>query len=65
MLFNKRAGYADELGHGRFGYYTGVSSLAIYGGGTGKEFSREKALEQGADIVIVTPGRMLSHLNLG
>ena len=25
-----------------FGYYTGVSSLAIYGGGTGKEFSREK-----------------------
>ncbi|MAO45530.1 MAG: ATP-dependent RNA helicase [Crocinitomicaceae bacterium] len=49
-----------------FGYYTGVSSLAIYGGGTGKEFSREKkALEQGADIVIVTPGRMLSHLNLG
>ncbi len=49
-----------------FGYYTGVSSLAIYGGGTGKEFSREKkALEEGADIVIVTPGRMLSHLNLG
>ncbi len=49
-----------------FGYYTGVSSLAIYGGGTGKEFSREKkALQQGADLVIVTPGRMLSHLNLG
>ncbi len=49
-----------------FGYYTGVSSLAIYGGGSGKEFSREKkALEEGADIVIVTPGRMLSHLNLG
>lgn len=49
-----------------FGYYTGVSSLAIYGGGTGKEFSREKkALQQGADVVIVTPGRMLSHLNLG
>ena len=49
-----------------FGYYSGVSSLAIYGGGTGKEFSREKkALEEGADIVIVTPGRMLSHLNLG
>ena len=49
-----------------FGYYTGVSSLAIYGGGTGKEFAREKqALKQGADVVIVTPGRMLSHLNLG
>lgn len=49
-----------------FGYYTGVTSLAIYGGGTGKEFAREKqALKEGADIVIVTPGRMLSHLNLG
>lgn len=49
-----------------FGYYTGITSLAIYGGGTGKEFAREKqALKEGADIVIVTPGRMLSHLNLG
>ena len=48
------------------GYYTGITSLAIYGGGTGKEFAQEKtALTQGADIVIVTPGRMLSHLNLG
>ena len=55
----------DQAAEG-FGYYTGVSSLAIYGGGTGKEFSREKkALQDGADIVIVTPGRMLSHLNLG
>jgi len=48
------------------GYYTGITSLAIYGGGTGKEFAQEKtALTQGADVVIVTPGRMLSHLNLG
>ena len=55
----------DQAAEG-FGYYTGVSSLAIYGGGTGKEFGREKkALKQGADIVVVTPGRMLSHLNLG
>ena len=55
----------DQAAEG-FGYYTGVTSLAIYGGGSGKEFSREKqALKEGSDIVVVTPGRMLSHLNLG
>jgi ATP-dependent RNA helicase RhlE len=55
----------DQAAEG-FGYYTGVTSLAVYGGGTGKEFAREKqALKEGADIVVVTPGRMLSHLNLG
>jgi ATP-dependent RNA helicase RhlE len=55
----------DQAAEG-FGYYTGVTSLAVYGGGSGKEFSREKqALKEGADIVVVTPGRMLSHLNLG
>jgi superfamily II DNA/RNA helicase len=49
-----------------FGYYAKVTSLAIYGGGTGVEFTREKqALVKGADIIIATPGRFLSHLNLG
>ena len=49
-----------------FGYYAKVTSLAIYGGGSGHDFSREKkALTKGADIIIVTPGRFLSHLNLG
>ena len=55
----------DQAAQG-FAYYTGITSLAIYGGGTGKEFAQEKtALTQGADIIIVTPGRMLSHLTLG
>jgi ATP-dependent RNA helicase RhlE len=55
----------DQAAEG-FGYYTGVTSLAIYGGGSGKDFAREtKALKKGADIVTVTPGRMLSHLTLG
>ena len=55
----------DQAAEG-FAYYTGITSLAIYGGGTGKEFAQEKkALTEGADIVIVTPGRMLSHLTLG
>jgi len=48
------------------GYFTGVSSLAIYGGKDGVSFVQEKqALSEGADIVIATPGRLISHLNLG
>lgn len=47
-------------------YFTGVTSLPIYGGGDGTEFSLEKnALKEGVDIVIATPGRLISHLNLG
>ena len=47
-------------------YYTGLSSKAIYGGGDGMNFSMEKkALMEGVDVVIATPGRLLSHINLG
>lgn len=47
-------------------YYTGLSSMAIYGGGDGTSFTNEKrALTTGTDIIIATPGRMLSHINLG
>lgn len=46
-------------------YYTSVSSLAVYGGGDGQSFDREKkALTQGADIIIGTPGRLIAHLNM-
>ncbi len=49
-----------------FSYFTSVSSIAVYGGTDGTSFSREKqALTEGADVVICTPGRMISHLNLG
>lgn len=49
-----------------FAYFTGVSSLAIYGGGDGMSFENEKrALTQGANIIIATPGRLMSHLNMG
>jgi len=44
-------------------YYTPVSSIAIYGGTDGTSYVTEKqALSEGADIVICTPGRILSHL---
>lgn len=47
-------------------YFISVSSKAIYGGGSGKEFEEEKqALKNGTDIIVATPGRLLSHLKLG
>ena len=49
-----------------FSYFTPLSSIAIYGGGDGADFEQErKALEKGAEIIIATPGRLLSHINLG
>lgn len=47
-------------------YFTSVSSMAVYGGGDGINFATEKkALTAGVDIVICTPGRMITHLNMG
>jgi len=47
-------------------YFTPVSSIAVYGGGDGSLFNAEKkALTSGVDIVICTPGRMISHLKMG
>jgi len=47
-------------------YFTEATSIAIYGGGDGRSFDAEKkALTTGADIVICTPGRFMSHLNMG
>jgi len=47
-------------------YYTPVSSIAVYGGTDGASFSMEKtALSKGADMIICTPGKMISHLNMG
>jgi ATP-dependent RNA helicase RhlE len=49
-----------------FGYFTNISSIAVYGGGSGSLFDQEKrALQAGADVVVATPGRLISHLNLG
>lgn len=47
-------------------YFTGVSSMAIYGGGDGGGFDQEKkAITSGVDVLIATPGRLNSHINLG
>ena len=47
-------------------YFVNVTSLAVYGGGDGHSFAQEKkALTQGAEIIVATPGRLIQHLNLG
>lgn len=50
-----------------FGYYLdNVSSVAVYGGNDGTRFDQEtKGLSLGAEIIIATPGRFLSHLKMG
>lgn len=49
-----------------FSYFANISSIAVYGGGTGSGFDQEKkALQTGAQVIVATPGRLISHLNLG
>lgn len=50
-----------------FGYYlSGVSSVAVYGGNDGNRYNQElKSFQMGADVVIATPGRLISHISLG
>ena len=50
-----------------FGYYlNGISSIAVYGGNDGTRFDQEmKGLKMGADVIIATPGRLLSHIRMG
>jgi len=43
-----------------------ISSVAVYGGNDGIRYEQEKrAMQSGADVVIATPGRLISHLSLG
>lgn len=49
-----------------FSYFMPISSVAVYGGNDGIRFEQEKkGLTLGADMVIATPGRLISHINLG
>jgi len=55
----------DEALQG-FAYFTPISAMAIFGGTSGISFEQErKALSEGANIIIATPGRLISHLNMG
>lgn len=47
-------------------YFVSVGSIAIYGGGDGKGWDVQKdALANGTDIIVATPGKLLSHLKMG
>ena len=48
-----------------FSYFTNTSSVSIYGGTGGIEWEQQKrAMKMGADIIVATPGRLLSHLSM-
>lgn len=49
-----------------FAYFLSINSLAIYGGGDGMDWEQQKkAITQNTDILVATPGKLLSHLDLG
>lgn len=49
-----------------FSYFVPVSAVAVYGGTDGIAWEQQKrGLQMGADIVVATPGRLLSHIKLG
>ncbi|MBR1809473.1 MAG: DEAD/DEAH box helicase [Paludibacteraceae bacterium] len=48
-----------------FSFYSPFSSVAVYGGSDGNVWDVQKrGLTRGADVVIATPGRLLSHMNV-
>jgi superfamily II DNA/RNA helicase len=48
------------------GYFTGVGSMAVYGGGDGITWEQQKkAIKEGIDLVVATPGRLISFLAAG
>ena len=49
-----------------FSYYVDITSIAIYGGGDSANFTEQsRALKRGAEIVVATPGKLISLLNMG
>ena len=48
-----------------FAYFVNASSCPIYGGGDGGDFeSQKRALTKGTDIIVATPGKLISHMNM-
>ncbi|PKP32348.1 MAG: ATP-dependent RNA helicase [Bacteroidetes bacterium HGW-Bacteroidetes-16] len=49
-----------------FSYFSEIQSISVYGGGDGSDWDvQKKALTSGADIIVATPGKLISHLNMG
>src|SRR6202012_5883805 len=47
-------------------YFTGISSIAVFGGGDGIVYEQQRrAIQNNVDIIIATPGRLIAHLTSG
>ena len=56
----------DQAMQGFSYYMDSVSSVAVYGGNDGSRYDQEyKSMIMGADVIIATPGRLISHINMG
>ncbi|MDO4159648.1 MAG: DEAD/DEAH box helicase [Prevotellaceae bacterium] len=56
----------DQAMQGFSYYMPDVNSVAVYGGNDGGRYDQEsKSMKMGCDIVIATPGRLISHITMG
>jgi len=56
----------DQAMQGFSYYLDGIGSIPVYGGNDGNRYDQEyKSLKAGADVVIATPGRLISHIQMG
>lgn len=56
----------DQTMQGFSYYMPDVNSVAVYGGNDGNRYDQEyKSMKMGADVIIATPGRLISHITMG
>ncbi len=49
-----------------FAYFTGISSVAVFGGGDGIVYEQQRrAIQNKVNIIVATPGRLIAHLQSG
>ncbi len=49
-----------------FGYFTGATSICVYGGGDGMGYEQQRrAIQEGVNIIVATPGRLIAHMGSG
>ncbi|MDB5030227.1 DEAD/DEAH box helicase [Mucilaginibacter sp.] len=47
-------------------YFTGISSIAVFGGGDGHVYEQQRrGIQNNVNIIIATPGRLIAHLTSG
>ncbi|MCO5947496.1 DEAD/DEAH box helicase [Mucilaginibacter flavidus] len=47
-------------------YFTGTSSIAVFGGGDGSAYEQQRrGIQANVNIIIATPGRLIAHLTSG